>query len=327
MTHEDRKIIRFLDEQLREHAGKHEVEPGSWLLFAIPVLDRSTNNLAAQLLSKAPFPCEMGTSDDDQWALYFVRGNSRALALHWADNERRRAAGEVLMPAPEDMALATEIHDSKMPHRAAQRLATLHEQGEVPAGFINNGILIRSLLDRLHSMQPLYFSAFRILLENHLVDLVELLKQMTPEDVELENQIVGSGLSRDPFLQSRQDATAQIRYYLLRFHVINPLDQTKNVTITNPYSAYLEILTEGEFVRAKIDGNIVRLPRADYREAIHLIRRRIYLGGKFSEFSTQAPWITEETAYPFRSIKQSLQNKPDIQPLDGLFMLERAIDA
>ena len=149
---------------------------------------------------------------------------------------------------------------------------------------------------------------------------------MIPEDVRLKNDIVKGGLSRDPFLQSRQDSAAEIRNLLMRFFVINPLDQQKNFAITNPYAAYLEILSAGDQLSAPIDGTTVTVPRGLFITTIREIRRNLYRGEDFSTFDTQASWMTKEIAYPFRFIKQQLDSRRDLIPMDGLYMLERAVD-
>ena len=156
--------------------------------------------------------------------------------------------------------------------------------------------------------------------------MVVLLQQLIPEDVHLKNDIVKAGLSRDPFLQSRQDAAADIRNVFIRFHVINPLDQQKNFAIANPYAAYLEIMRDGEQVTLPVDGINVTLPHATLIKAIHAVRRNLYRGEQFESFDTQVPWMTPEIAHPFRFIKLLLAAHRDLAPMDGLYMLERAVD-
>ena len=149
---------------------------------------------------------------------------------------------------------------------------------------------------------------------------------MIPEDVALKNEIVKGGLSRDPFLQSRQDAAVEIRNALLRFQLINPMDQQKNTAITNPYAVYLDVVSAGDQITASLDGNTVTVSRQNYLNAIHVIRRNLYRGEAFSSFDTQAPWVTKEIAHPFRFIKQRVGEHGDLAVTDALYMLERAVE-
>jgi len=327
MAVDDDRLCEFLDTQIREHAGKLEIEPGKWLLLAVPALDQAANATATELLGDAPFAHEAGISDDDRWMLYYVDSPSRAGAVHWLEDRRRIATGEIRAASPEHQALVRELAASEKPHRCAQQLAELHDQSLVGAGMIDDPAVVRMLLDRLHRMEPLFFAAFQSLLAHHLIDLVVLLARMIPEDVQLKNNLVRASLSHDPFLQSRQDAAAGIRRQLLRFHVINPLDQQRNSAITNPYAAYLELVREGEIVSAPIDGLTISMPCRNFLQAIRSIRRNLYVGGQLGRFNTQVPWVTAEIAHPFRFIKQKLEARPDLAPLDGLYMLERAVAA
>jgi hypothetical protein len=185
---------------------------------------------------------------------------------------------------------------------------------------------VRSLLDRLHQREPLFFAAFLTLLTHQLIDLVVLLRQLIPEDVALKNEIVMGGLSRDPFLQSRQDAAAEIRNLLLRFQLINPIDQQKNTAITNPYAVFLEVVADGEQISAPIDGSVVTVPRKNFLAAIHTTRRNLYRGEDFATFDTQALWMTKDIAYAFRFLKQRVDTHRELTALDTLYMLERAIE-
>jgi hypothetical protein len=142
----------------------------------------------------------------------------------------------------------------------------------------------------------------------------------------LTNEIVKGGLSRDPFLQSRQDATTEIRNVLIRFQVISPFDQQKSLAISNPYAVYLEIVSHGDELTASIDGNNITVPRRNFLNAIHLIRRNLYRGEQFSSFDTQSPWMNKDIAYSFRFIKQRLDSRRDLAAMDALYMLERAVE-
>ena len=203
-------------------------------------------------------------------------------------------------------------------------LAEAHERGRISAGTIRDSATVRALLDRLHAREPLLFSALQTLLEHHQIDLVVLLQQLINEDVALCNEIVKSGLSADPFLQSRQDATAAIRNVLLRFHVINPLEQHKNVSITNPYAAFLGLAVEAGRVLLSVDAIKTAVPRDRFIAAIHAVRRRLYAGEPFESFDTQAPWMTESIAHPFRFIRQQVATRSEFAAMDTLYLLERA---
>jgi hypothetical protein len=201
----------------------------------------------------------------------------------------------------------------------------MHERGEISAGLVREPALVRGLLDRLHQREPLFFSALLSLLNHHLVDLAVLLRQMIPEDLELKNEILRGGISRDPFLQGRQTAAADIRNYLIRFQLINPLDQQKNTAIANPYAAFMEVVSHGENVLLPIDGTNVPVPRENFVRAIRSIRRNLYRGGEISQFGTQSPWVTQEIAYPFRVIMQRIESRRDLAAMDVLYLLERAV--
>lgn len=325
MEFDDKSVLEFLRPQWREHGGHAELEPGLWTLFAVPTADVAANTLAAGLLAEAAFAHDGGHSDDDQWTLYYVDTANRVAAVHWLEDLVRLVAGEIRPVRPEHRALINEVAGAEAPHRLAQKLVELHTRNELGAGSILEPAVVRALLDRLHNREPLFFSAFRALLASHLFDMVVLLRQLITEDVELKNEIVRGGLSRDPFLQSRQDAAAEIRNVLIRFHVINSLDQHKNTAIANPYAAYLELVHAGDEITASIDGKVVTLPRPSFLHAIHGIRREVSKGGEVGSLDTQAPWMREEIAYSFRFIKQRLASRRDLTALDGLYMLERAV--
>jgi hypothetical protein len=319
-------LLRFLEPQIRDYGGNVEIDDGLWTLFAVEATDDEANSLARAVLSDVPFAHQVGASEDDRWTLYYVDAANRWPAVHWLDDLHKTAAGEVRPLATAQEALVREIISSDKPHRVAQQLAEMHTRGEVSAGIFRDPTTVRSLLDRLHQREPLFFSAFLTLLTHHLIDMVVLLRQMIPEDVTLKNEIVKSGLSRDPFLQSRQDAAAEIRNLLLRFQVINPIDQQKNIAITNPYAVYLEVVGNSDDIAAPIDGTVVNIPRRNFLNAIHAIRRNLYRGEPFSSFNTQVPWMTDEIAYPFRFIKQCVESHGELTPIDTLYMLERAVE-
>jgi len=327
-TEFDDSILKdFLALQLRDYGANVEIDEGLWTVFAVPATDSLAGAIARSLLSTATFPHDSGHSADDQWMLFFVDTANRAAAIHWLDDLTKVLAGAIRLATPQQRALVNDVAASDKPHRAAQQLAELHKTGVVTAGLIREPAVVRSLLDRLHQREPLFFSAFLTLLTHDLIDLVVLLRQLIPEDVALKNEIVKGGLSRDPFLQSRQNAAAEIRNALLRYQLINPMDQQKNTAITNPYAVYLEVFGDGDRITAPIDGTAVMVPRQDFLDAIHVIRRNLYRGEEFSSFDTQSPWMNEAIAYSFRFIKQRVDSHREFPPLDALYMLERAVDA
>ncbi len=328
MESSDQKLLRFLDAQIRDYGGNVEVDTGLWTLFAVAANDSAANALARALLRDVTFAHDAGSSTDDQWTLYYVDTANRYAAIHWLDDVRKVAVGEIRPVTPAQYALIQEVIGSDKPHRAAQQLAELHTAGEVCAGLIREPAAVRSLLDRLHQREPLFFSAFLTLLNHHLIDLVVLLKQLIPEDVALKNEEpVKAGLSRDPFLQTRQDAAVEIRNLLLRYQLINPIDQQKNVAITNPYAGHMEVVSAGDQITLPIDGTPVTVPRQNFLNAIHSIRRNLYRGEQFSSFDTQVPWMNKDIAYAFRFIKQRVDSRTDLAAMDALYMLERAVDA
>lgn len=324
MEFDDQILKDFLEPQIRDFGANLALDDGLWTLFAVPANDALANAIARSVLGTARFAYETGTSADDQWTLHYVDTTNRPLALHWLDDLTKLLAGSIRPASPAHRALIDELSTSDKPHRIAQQFGELHTKGEVCAGLICEARTVRSLLDRLHQREPLFFSAFLTLLNHHLIDLVVLLRQLIAEDVSLKNEIVLGALSRDPFLQSRQDAAAEIRNILIRYRIINPLDQQKNTAISNPYAVFLEMVVTGEEISVPIDGNAVTVPRQDFLHAVHQIRRNLYRGEEFSSFDTQAPWMNAKIAYPFRFIKQRVGARRELAPLDTLYMLERA---
>ncbi|MBI5771569.1 MAG: hypothetical protein HZA93_27595 [Verrucomicrobia bacterium] len=316
----------FLAPQLRDHGCNVEIDHGLWALFAVPSTDSLANAIARSLLQRVAFHHDSGASADDVWTLYYVDTPNRAAALHWLEEVPKILDGESLPASPAHRALIEDVIGSDKPHRAALRLGELHTGGEITAGLVSEPTKVRSLLDRLHQREPLFFSALLTLLNHHLVDLVVLLQQMIPEDVALKNEIVMGGLSRDPFLQSRQDAAAEIRNLLLRYQLINPIDQQKNQAITNPYAVFMDVRVEDDSATVPLDGTTITVPCVHFRQAVRSIRRNLYRGEELASLDTRAPWITKETAHPFRFIKQRLESRREIPVLDALYMLERAVE-
>ncbi len=257
-------LAAFLAPQRRDYGGEYELGDGLWAMFVIPADDANSNALARDLLATAPFPYESGATEDDQHQLYYVTTENRHAAGHWLDDLSRTATGEVRPVALEDLHAIDEVLHSDKPHRAARQLADRHAAGTLPAGLIRRTENVRALLDRLHGREPLFYGALQLLLEHHLIDMLVLHRQLIGEDVALLNEIVKGGLSRDPFLQTRQDATGEIRRHLLAFRIINPMDQLKNATLGNPYAAYLEVAVSGSRVIAPVDGIKTELTAEDF---------------------------------------------------------------
>ena len=326
MSPSDQNLIAFLDPQLRDHGGHTEIAPGFWGLLAVEAADAEANTRAAEVLAQAPFKFETGASEDDRWTLYYVDAATRETAAHWLEDFRQQAAGEVRPLPPAHRALIRELPQSNMPHRAAQKLVELHARGEIGAGSFREPAVVRALLDRLHLSEPLFLSALQMIMADHLVDMIVLLRQIIPEDLAVGNDLTRQAYSRDPFERTGQEAAAGIRNLLTRFHVINPLDQQKNSAVTNPYAAFLELVREGDIVRAPIDGNTVNLPREALLDATRSTRRVLYRGEAFASVDTQAPWMRPEIAYAFRFLKQRLESRRDLATMDGLYMFERAVE-
>jgi hypothetical protein len=327
MTIDDKKLLAFLAPQMRDHGGQVQLDADLWILFAVAASDEEGNAIARWLLDGTSFANDSGPSEDDQWTLYYVHSPDRAEAIHWLEDLQATRSGRIRPPSPAQRALIEELGPSRMPHRVAQKLVELHERGELSAGVVQDPLLVRTLLDRLHFKDTLFMSALHSLLSHHLVDLIVLLQQMLAENIELEDELGGNRtLSRDPFEQKGQIAAADIRNQLTRFNVINPLDQQTNTVVTNPYAAFMDVIIEGDKVTATIAGNIVMLPRDTFLEAIRTVRRNLYRGAEFNKIDTQVPWMRDEIAHSFRFIKQRLDAKRDVPSMDALYMLERAVE-
>lgn len=318
-------VLSFLDAQMPTCGGDLEIAPGAWALFAVEQSDSLAKSVVESLLIDAPFAHDSGESEDDGHVLYYVDDANRAAAVHWLSDRHKFYAGEIRPVSLEQRHLIDDVVGSETPHRAARELTKLHDNGTVTAGLIHQADTVRALLDRLHGREPLFYGALLMLLDHHLVDMLTLFRRLIGEDLALLNEIVKGGLSRDPFLQSRQDATSEIRNRLIAFRIINPMDQLKNTGIKNPYAAYLEIATGPEGIIAPIDGIKVTLNRTHFLNAIHSIRRQLYQGQPFETFDTQSPWMNDTIALPFRFIRQRLASRSDLSPLDALYMLERAV--
>ena len=323
---DETEILGFLGPQVKDFGGNLEIGPDLWALFGIRVNDRAGNTLAKDLLRSVNFNYSTGEAEGDAWTLYYVDTENRARAVFWLEDVQRTLSGLYRHPSPAEQALIKDLPGSATPHRVARKLADLHEKGELAAGAIGDPQVVRMLLDRLHAQEPLFFSAFLILLEHHLIDLLVLYQKVVDEDIRLGNEIMQGSISQDPFLQSRQTAAAGIRDQFLRFKIINPLDQQKHALNSNPYVAFTETRLAGDEVIIRVDGIDKTKSRLDFVSTIRVLRKNMYRGEKIENLSTQTPWVTEVTAQPLRFIKQQMEGRKDIAGLDWLYMLERAVD-
>lgn len=326
MARSPQELLDFLKPQLRDFGANFEVAEGLWAIFVLPSDDKAAHAFARELLTGASFEFSEGASDDDRWRLYYVDEANRYMAQHWLEDLAARASGAIRPVTAAQQGLIDEVMSSVQPHRAARKLATEHEHGQASAGLVRNPVHVRVLLDRLHQREPLFFSAFGTLLAFNLIDLGVLLQQLIDEDIALLNELVKSRVSADPFLQSRQDASAEIRQRLVRLHVISAMEQTRNPASTNPYAATLGITRQDDLVELPVDGLKSSLPAATLRAAVHAVRRRLYGGESFDGMDTQAPWMNEQIALPFRYLKQLTATQREFSILDLLYMLERALD-
>lgn len=323
---DEREILGFLAPQVKEFGGNLSIGPDAWALFALQTSDQAGHVLAKDLLRNVSFTYQIGEAEGDVWTLYYVDTANRERAVFWLDDVQRALTGLFRLASPSQQAAFKELAASTTPHRIARSLADLHAKGELAAGSIHEPQVVRSLLDRLHAQEPLFFSAFLILLENHLLDLLVLHQQLMDEDIRLGNEILRGSISQDPFLQSRQTAAANIREQLLRFHILNPLNQQKHSSSANPYAACTETRLAEEGVIIRVDGIDRTQPRPEFVATIRLLRKNLYRGERIEDLSTHTPWVTETTAQPLRFIKQQMESRPDVQNLDWLYMLERAVD-
>jgi hypothetical protein len=322
---DEQQILDFLAPQIRDYGGNLAIGPDAWALFALPSNDPAGNTLAKDLLGHVEFTYGTGEAEGDAWTLYYVNLENRAKAVFWLDDVQRTLSGRHRLATPPGQALIKDLPGSPAPHRLVRGLADLHAKGDLTAGAIRDPAVVRMLLDRLHALEPLYFSAFLLLLEHHLIDLLALHQQLVDEDIRLGNEIMQGSISQDPFLQSRQNAAASIREQLLRFKIINPLDQQKAAQ-PNAYAAFTETRFAGDDVIIHVDGIDKTKSRRDFVDTIRLLRRKMYRGERVENLTTLTPWVTQVTAQPLRFIKQQMEARREIAGLDWLYMLERAVD-
>jgi len=326
MPFSDEDILQFLTPQVRYHAGQAEMEGGLWPIFVVAMNDARGNAIARELLAGADIAHEFGESADDCWMLYYVTTERLPAALFWLEVLSRFVAGELRPIHPIHQRMIDEVCESPAPHRAARRLAEAHKRNEVSAGLISKPATVRTFLDRLHWAEPLYFSAFQMLLSHHLFDLLVLQRRLIAEDLALKNDILRDARSPDPFLQIRQDAAREIHGSLLRYEVIKSNVPWKNGELTNPYANFMQLVIEGDLIVVLMEGETTRLVRADYLRAIRMTRRKLYAGEAFSSFITQSDLVTGEMEAPFRFIRQRIESRSELSTMDSLYMLERAVE-
>jgi len=323
---DEREILDFLEPQIRDFGGNLALDTDLWTLFAVRTDDAGSHALVRDLLLKVDFAWQSGEAEGDPWTLYYIDTANRARAVFWLDDVQRTLRGHYRCATPAQHALIKELALAGSPHRIARNLADLHAAGGMAPAPIRDPQTVRGLLDRLHAQEPLYFSAMQMLLEHHLIDLLVLYRQLVDEDIRLGNEIMQGSISQDPFLQSRQAAAAGIREQLLRFKIINPLDQQKHASNANPYVAFTETRLAGDDVIIRVDGLDQTKPREDFVRTVRLLRKDLYRGERIENLNTQTPWVTAVTAQPLRFIKQQMEARKDIASVDWLYMLERAVD-
>ncbi len=159
----------FLEPQIRDHGGNTQIDAGLWLLFAAGHWTPSTMPSPVRCSKTFVHLPLSAASEDDQWTVYYVDDANRAAAIHWLDDLTKILAGAIRLPGP---ATAPCSKTSSSRQASSDRAATfeLHTAGAIAAEFTATRKLVRSLLDRLHQREPLFFSAFLTLLTHHLID-------------------------------------------------------------------------------------------------------------------------------------------------------------
>ena len=326
MISTESNLSQWLSYQRTEYGGRWEVQTGFWAVFAVPANDPKQQKIALELLADAPFPVQEGESEDSAWRLHFVDSAHRVEAMQWIDGLHAEFAGEIKSPTQAQRALIRSLTSDAMPHRIAQQLSSQHEAGSLTAGAIKESDLVRTLLDRLHEREPLYFSALLKLIEVHLVDLVSLHRRLIAEDIELLNSLTQGSVSQDPFFNNRQYSAGAIRKQLVEFGLINALDQQRDNTVKNPYAVMTDTRWEGDYVTLRFEGMAKQVATEDLRVGIRGMRKLIYGGEDPLQAESRTPWSSESTVSPTRFLKQHIRLNPEISALDWLYIFERAID-
>ena len=320
------KLRIMLDEQRADYGGNEEIAPGCWAVFAVEKEDETLRMVIDALLATASFPFKTGESEDDAWVLHYVDEAHRPAARYWVDDLIRVLDGRARKPNPEDKARIEALLTSPMPHRIARELADRAKIGELPPGAISDRATVRAMLDRSQRQEPMFLTAMLMVLEAHLIDLKTLFESLDRNDIALSNSLTQGGLSQDPFIQSRQNAAAGIRDFLVQHRILNPLDQQKHSDVENPYMALTEMRREGRDFVLRVDGRDHTSMGSHVIETIQKVRRQIYRGITLPEIGTKAPWATEDRAFPLRFIIERGEARREIPPLLWLYILERAMD-
>ncbi len=318
-------LLNFVQQQRRDFGGTLEIADDSWALLAFAAGDNFTTRMAARLIEGAPFPHEEGESEDSTWRVHYVSATNLATAQHWLDDVERVLTGRTRLPSPSQLELIGSLPESPMPHRVARDLAEQCTAGALPVAAINDADTVRHLLDLTHRQEPLFLAAFQTLLQHHLFDLRTLYAQITDDEIGVQNDLIRGSVSAHPFFKTRQDTAVAIRDLLIRGKIINPLDQRKHTDVANPYSSLVDLrIADGQVVLT-IDSIDQRMGLEPFRESIREIRKRVYLGENPATTQTNAPWVTETTAYPLRYLRRQMALQPGVSALEWLHLIESAL--
>lgn len=320
------KLRILLDEQRADYGGNEQIAEGCWGVFAVPKADEIKVHTISALLATASFPYQSGESEDGQWVMHYVTDAHRKAVRYWLDDLIRVLDGRMRKASPEDQERIERLAEHPMPHRVARELSDRAATGDIPPGAISDHRIVRALMDRSHRQEPMFLAALLTVLEAHLIDLKVLFDVMIAEDIKLGNELTQGSLSQDPFIRTRQNAASNIRSFLVQHKILNPLDQQKHPAGQNPYVELTELRREGRDFILRVDGRDQVSMGSHFIETIHRVRRQIYRGIEPKEIGTNAPWVTEERAYPLRFIMEHDGVRRVVAPLVWLYMLERAMD-
>ena len=323
----DTRLRAFIAEQLADYGADMEIAPGCWALLAVPAADADAEFIARSVLESAPFPWKAGQSDDDTWSIFYVETEHRVNARHWLDHLHLWLEGSPFVPSPAQREGIVGLLEATMPHRVARDLVDAAARGELPPAALREPPLIRALLDRLHRQEPTFLAAVLLLVEHHLIDLLELHRALTNEDLDILNDLTQGNVSQDPFLLNRQTAAASLRQQLIAAKILNPLDQRKHTEASNPYGQIIRLRRQGDgSALLRIDGIDQPVDPDEMRQSITKIRQRDNRGIDSLAPESRAPWATEERAYHLRFIRQLAAENPRLRTADLLHMVERALD-
>ncbi len=317
----------FIAEQAENFGADMEIAPGLWALLAVPQADPDADFIARSVLESAPFSWRTGPSADDAWTIYYVDHSTRPAARHWLDHLHRWLNGEPCLPSPQHLAELHTLLDSPMPHRVARGLVEAADRGELPPAVLRDRALIRALLDRMHRQEPTFLAAVLLLVEHHLIDLLELYRSLATDDLEIINELTQGNLSQDPFLLNRQTAAANLRRHLIEARILNPLDQRKHTDASNPYTQLTRLRRQPDgSLLVRVDGIDQELDPVTFRESLAKVRQRTNRGIDCLAPDSRAPWATDERAYHLRFIRQLAVQYPQRRTADILHMIDRALE-